>query len=513
MVAQSRPIRIGQFEYDIILERGPGSAPVYRQIADALRERIVSGQIATGTRLPPERRLAAQLGVNRSTIVTAYDELVSANLVNGRVGDGTVVTFQAEQRGAGSGRSIPWHQLFANGSADLSPWIREILRIALRSDVIPFAASEPSPDLFPMEEVEAIAHGVLRDAGGDCLRYSPTEGIQPLREAIAERMRRRGARVSAANVIITAGAQQALDLLGRCFLDPGSEAAVESPTFVGAIQAFRNRAARVVGVPVDEHGLRIEAVDDLLHRRRVKLLFVTPNFSNPTGAVLSEERRSRLVEITRRHQVPVIEDNVYGDTWLDSPPPASLIERPGSEHVIHVGSLSKALFAGLRIGWVVAQAPVVERMALHKQVADLFSGSFAQWLALGIFQSGLYDRHIERVRTVYRERRDQLIAALLREGRGAIVPNRPTGGSFLWCHLNDGLGSRDLLTQAAVQGVTFVPGDVFSVEGEEQSSLRLGFSLLNRQGIEEGARRLSSAINALRQRRKEETQAIAQPLV
>jgi 2-aminoadipate transaminase len=354
---------------------------------------------------------------------------------------------------------------------------------------------------------------VLRDTGADSLRYAPTEGIQPLRELIAERLRRRGARVSTANVIITSGAQQALDLLARCFLEPGSEAAVESPSYVGAIQAFRNRSARLTGIPVDDDGLDVDALDRILRRRPMNLVFTVPNFNNPTGAVLSEEKRARLLEVTRRYQAPLIEDNVYGDTWLEKAPPPSLIEMPGSEHVIHIGSLSKATFAGMRIGWIVAPAPVIERVALNKQVADLFSGSFAQWVALRIFESGLYDRHVETVRPVYRERRDRLIAALLREGEGSIMPNRPAGASFLWCRLADGISSRDLLTPAAVQGVSFVPGDVFSVEGDRPSWLRIGFSLLDNRGIDEGARRLAAAVETLRQRRRAEASAVSPPLV
>jgi DNA-binding transcriptional MocR family regulator len=509
MSTTSHPIRIGQFEYDLALERGNGGGPVYRQIADALRERIVSGQISEGVRLPAERRLAAQLGVNRSTVVTAYDELAALGLVSGRVGDGTIVTYRPSMR-AGAGRAVAWHQLFAEGS-DLSPWIREILRTSLRSDLIPLAASEPSPDLFPMEELQTLAKKVFDEVGADSLRYAPTEGVQALREEIAVRLNAVGARVSATNVLVTAGAQQALDLLARCFLEPGAEVGVESPTYVGAIQAFRSRSARLVGLPIDEHGVRVDAVEQALSRRPLKFIFTIPNFNNPTGAVLAAERRQRLLEVTRRFQVPVIEDNVYGDTWLDAPPPVSLIAMPNAEHVIHVGSLSKALFAGLRVGWIVAPAPVIERLGLLKQIADLFAGTLAQWMALRAFTSGLYDRHVETVRPIYRQRRDALIDAIERHGGGTISANRPAGASFLWCRLADGLNSRDLLSQAALNGVTFVPGDVFSVEGGEQCCLRVGFSLLDLDGIEEGARRLSLAVDSLRQRRKLETPVMSRP--
>jgi 2-aminoadipate transaminase len=510
MAPITHPIRIGQLEYDFPLDRASGCLPLYRQIADALRERIMSGQLMTGTRLPPERTLAAQLGVNRSTIVTAYDELTAEDLISARVGDGTVVVYRPEARGA-PGQAFSWHQQFAEGSGDLSPWMREILRTALRPDAIPFAASEPAPTLFPMPELRALIGAVLDEKGGEALRYAPTEGILALREAIAARMCNRGANVGPENVIITAGAQQALDLVARCFLEPGSEVAVESPTYVGAIQAFRNRGARVSGLPLDEHGVRVDAVDQVMSRRPLKFAFVIPNFNNPTGSVLSEERRRRLLDVARRYQVPLVEDDVYGDTWFDAPPPPSLICRPGAEHVIHVGSLSKAVFAGLRIGWVVAPEPVIERLALIKQIADLFASSFAQNIAVRVLESGLYDEHVERVRPVYRARRDAMIEALQRFGTEVIQPNEPAGASFLWCRLARGLNSRDLLSQAALHGVTFVPGDVFSPQGEFTDYLRLGFSLLDEPAIEEGVRRLAAAIDALKQRRRGEAPLRASP--
>jgi 2-aminoadipate transaminase len=501
MAALNHPIKIGQIEYELPLDRASGATPLYRQIAGGLRERIVSGQIGPGGRLPPERSLAGQLGVNRSTVVAAYAELAAEELISARVGDGTIVTHRPDAA-TPVGRPLAWNQLFAEGSGDLSPWIREILRTALRQDAVPFAASEPAPALFPMDELRDLAARTLERLGGECLRYAPTEGILPLREAIAGRLRSRGAAVSAENVLITAGAQQALDLLARCFLESSSEVAVESPTYVGAIQAFRNRSARLFGIPLDEEGMRVEVLDQALSRRPLKLVFTIPNFNNPTGLVLGETRRRRLLEITRRYQVPVIEDDVYGDTWFETSPPRSLLCRPGSEHVIQVGSLSKALFAGLRIGWIVAPVPVIERLGLIKQIADLFASSFTQWLAVGIFEEGIYDRHVERVRPVYRERRDALIEALQRYAGEMIYPNEPAGASFLWCRLARGMTSRELLSQASLQNVTFVPGDVFSAHGEYQDCLRVGFSLLDSAQIDEGARRLGAAIDALRQRRR-----------
>lgn len=499
---------------DLTIDR-QSRTPLYQQIAEALRQRILSGELPPRARLTPERKLADTLGVNRTTVVNAYNELASEGLVSRHVGRGTTVVYRPEDFGLAAARSIPWRQLFAKAVGDPSPWLREILETALRPDVVPFTAGcEPAPELFPMPQVRRLVDALIDEMGGEILRYSPTEGLPPLRKAIAEWMTRRGARLGSSNVLVTAGAQQGIDLLARSFLDPGDDVALESPTYLGAIQSFRQRGARLIGIPLDDEGMRIDVLEQALSRRPVKLVFTIPNFSNPTGAVLSPERRQQLLQVTRHYQVPVIEDDVHGEIYFQDSPPPCLACLESSDHVIHVGSLSKMLFPALRTGWVAAPTAVIERLALLKQTTDLHTGTLNQWLTLRALETGLLDRHLLRVRPLYRQRRDALLAALARHCGRWLTANRPQGGTALWCHLADGLRSRDLLVEAVRTGVTFAPGEMFSVDGGHQSYLRLGFGLLDQQLIDEGARRLGQAIESFRKRRQPEPAVVgATPLV
>lgn len=489
-------------------------AAIYQQIAEALRNLILSGELGLGARLPPERKLAASLGVNRTTVVRAYDELAAEGLVSRWVGRGTTVTHQPDDYGRAGTSPILWRQLFAQGAGDLSPWIQEMLQTSLRRDVIPLMAAEPSPELFPAEEVRRLLNAALTETGSEILRYSPTEGLRPLREAIARRMANRGAHLAWDNVLVTAGAQQGIDLLARTFLEAGDEVAIESPTYPGAIQSFRQRGARLIAIPVDGEGMRVDVLEQALSRRSVKLVFVMPNFNNPSGALLSRERRQRLLEVTRRYRLPVVEDDVYGEIHFEDSPPSCLVCLDPSDHVIHVSSVSKMLFPGLRVGWVAAPAAVIERLALLKQTTDLHTGTLSQWLVLQAVQTGLLDQHLLRIRPLYRERRDVLLEALVRHCGHWLTPNRPQGGINLWCRLPEGFRSRDLLVEATHMNVTFVPGETFSVHGGEQSYLRVGFGLLSLEALQEGARRLGQAIELYSQRQRPEPVAGgARPLV
>jgi len=433
-------------DLDLELSRATEAPPIYRQIAEGIRRQILSGDLTPGQRLPPERELAVHLNVNRSTVVSAYDELAAEGLVEGRVGSGTVVS----RAGDDSARQgIAWNMLFAQAKGELSPWIRDILASGYRSDLITLAASEPAPELYPLAEVEGAAKFVLSQLGGDTLRYSPTEGTPRLREVIARRLTSRGANVDPENVIVTAGAEQGIDLLAQCFISAGDDVAIETPTYVGAIQAFQRRRARLVGIPVDEEGMRVDILERAIARRPIKLVFTIPSFSNPSGAVTSYERRNRLLEITSRHQIPLIEDNVYGDIYFETPPPPPLLVENSYDHVIHVDGVSKVLFAGLRVGWVVGPTPVIDQLALIKQYSDGFTGTFSQELVCRLTDNGILDRQAALVRASNKKRRDLLLEALRRHAGDRLSPNLPSGGAYLWCELSDGMKSRELLPYAS----------------------------------------------------------------
>lgn len=497
----------------IALERASGT-PLYRQIADALRRQVLDGTLRSGDRLPPERRLAQALGVNRTTVVSAYNELLAEGLVERHVGRGTSVAGQRRSGASTSDEPVEWRRLFVRGVEELAPWQYSVADALAAPGIVGTTCAEPLPDLLPVRELGRFATELLEERGSEVLRVAPVEGVPRLRAAVARRLAQRGAELDATNVLVTAGGQQAIDLLARALVEAGDVVAIESPTYMGAVRAFQQRGARLVGVPMDENGMRVDVLEQVLARWPVKLVFVTPNFSNPTGAVLSADRRRQLLAVTRRYQVPVVEDDVFGELQFEGDTPPCLISAAPSDHVIHLSGMSKTLSAGLRVGWIAAAGAVIERVAGLKQVSDLFTGTLNQWLALRAIESGLVERHLIAMRPLYRERRDALIGALGRHCGAWLATNRPPGGIVLWCRLAEGLRASDLLTEAYRAGVTFVPGEAFSADGGWRSYLRFSYGPLSHEEIEVLARRLATAMESVHARQSPaRTTAGATPLV
>jgi 2-aminoadipate transaminase len=318
-------------------------------------------------------------------------------------------------------------------------------------------------------------------------------------------MGRYGIEVGPDNVLVTSGAQQALDLVGKLFLDPGDRVLVEAPTFVGAIQAFRSYQAQYLTVPVDEDGLRVDLLEDAL-RARPKFLYVLPNFQNPAGVTLSLERRRRLVELASHYRIPIVEDDPYGQLRYEGEhlPPLVTIDADlhgcaRGEHALHggvlyLGTLSKTLAPGLRLGWIVAPEDVIRRLVQMKQGTDLHTGTFVQMVAYETARGGFLDGHVRRIREVYRERRDAMLGALQREFPSTVRWTRPQGGLFLWVTLPPGTDSSVVLQDALREKVAFVPGTPFYPDGGGRESFRLNFSYCRPEVIREGVRRLGAVV-------------------
>lgn len=474
--------------------------PLYLQISEQLKEQIQTGELASGVRLPPERRLAAMLGVNRTTIVNAYRELAADGLVVGHVGRGTIVTTTSNDgtRSRASAVEMPWEQLFTSTTEVMNAQLlRDTRLVSARSDVISFATGIPAPELYPIDTIRGLLNSALNDAGQTLLQYCPIEGYQPLREALAARMPRESGVTAPAEILIAAGSQQGLFLLANLMIEPGDLVAIESPTYLGALQVFRAAGARLLSLPVDEHGMRVELLEDLISRRRPKLIYTLPTFQNPTGATMSFERRQRLLALAARYQVPIIEDDPYGALRYEGRAIPSLHEMDRHGTVIYLSTVSKMLFPGFRIGWIAAPRPVIERLALMKQIVDLDTNPLAQWAVWAFFERGLIDAHLERLREVYPVKRDRMIAALERHVGDAMDWSCPAGGFYLWCRLRGGLRSRDLLAEAARQGVAIAPGESFYPDGEGEVTLRLNFTLPSQCEIDDGVARLARAIDVL----------------
>ncbi|MGE0453669.1 MAG: PLP-dependent aminotransferase family protein [Vicinamibacteria bacterium] len=406
------------------------------------------------------------------------------------------------------GKDTPWRERYAQRCAGVKgSLIRELLKLTEQPDVISFGGGLPAPEVFPIAEIQAAADRVLQEHGAHALQYGPTEGYRPLRELLVRHLGRYGIRVGAENLLVTSGSQQALDLIGKLFVNPGDHLLVENPTYLGALQAFRAYQAEFLTVPLDDAGMDVSRLEEAL-RRGPKFVYVLPNFQNPAGVTLGLERRRRLVELAGRYGVPILEDDPYGQLRYEgvNVPPIVQIDAEvhGCGHrerslrggVIYLGTLSKVLAPGLRLGFVVAPEEVIQRLVLLKQGADLHTATFNQMVAYEAARGGFLDRHVRRIRSVYGARRDAMLGALAAHMPEGVSWTRPQGGLFLWVTLPSGLDAAKVLESALREKVAFVPGSAFHACGGGENTLRMNFSYCSPERAAEGVERLGKVIRA-----------------
>ncbi len=486
----------------IHLERANG-VPLYRQICDGLREAILSGELAEGTRLPTERALAQELGLNRTTVMNAYNELASEGLVERHVGRGTLVRrsyFDLEDEHFDAPIPSWLIGLSAGEEAMLGPdahILSEIASMREQKDIISFAAGSPAPDLLPAELLSTIFTENLLADRQHALGYCPVEGLQSLRRGIAARMRQRGVAVDFQQTLILSGSTQGLGLIGRFLLSPGDEVVVEVPSYLGAIQTFRALGARVIGVPLDSEGIRVDILESILARRRPRFIYTLPTFQNPTGVVIAPERRRRLLLLARRYQLPILEDDSYGEIYFEGKEPQPLKAMDTHDNVLYLSTYSKILAPGLRVAWLVAPAELIGRLSLHKQVFDLNTNALGQWAVSEILRRNLLDDHLTLMRQRYQHKRDIMLAAIRTHWPASVRVSHPTGGLHLWCRLPGDMRARTLLREAAHERVAFVIGEPFHVDGGGQHHIRLSFASPETADIEEGIRRIGTAMKRI----------------
>lgn len=503
--AKGRRLAAGQHLLGMGLDRAASAEPLYQQIRAAVRSAVLAGSLGPGFRLPPERELAIALRVNRSTVTRAYQELAADGLVEPQGSRGTVVVTQDAGplpmiHGQDGATEPGWLLgLPALGKGALGPdptLLSGITAAGGREGVISFAAAAPAPHDLPVTEMQRALALALDRWGPRALNYGPVEGFGPLLVQLRDRL---GA---GPNVMVVSGATQGLDLAARTLIEPDDEVAVEAPTFPGILQTFGLAGARLVGVPVDSAGMRVDLLEGLLARRNIRLIVVQPTYHNPTGAVMSPPRRDQLLVLARRHGVPILEDDPYAMLTLEGDDPGTLISRDRHSLVVHIGSFSKTVTPGLRVGWMSAPAPVLARLAVVKQFADLNSSLLGQAILAQLIESGSYHSHVERMLPHYRQRRDALVQGLA-ELNGRLTPTAiPRGGFHLWCRVEAGPVGRLLAAAAAQEGVAVVPGEAFhpshSLRGETGTGhVRLSFSEVAPASIREGVRRLGLALDSL----------------
>lgn len=377
--------------------------------------------------------------------------------------------------------------------------IRDMFSLSENADIISFAGGFPTPEAFLSLEAAQLVADVLRQRPAAAYQYGPTEGIGELRAAVADLMRERGVDAHPAQILLTAGSQQALDLIARTLADPGAPVLVELPGYVGGINAAVAHRADLIGCPIDGNGLVPAALEEKLVEleatgRKARFLYIVPNFGNPAGTLLPLSRRYDLVQIARRHDLLIVEDDAYGELYYDGQRPPLPLRALAPERVIYLGSFSKIFLPGLRVGWVCGPEPLVHQFGVAKQAADLCSSSFGQQVVLEWLRRGSIQPHVEQLRALYRRRRDRTEAALRRFFPADAQYRVPTGGFFFWITLpqlaRSGQTTAELLPAALRHGVAYVAGDGFCVDGGGQWSLRLSFSQVEEERIEEGVQRL-----------------------
>jgi len=478
--------------------------PLYQQIETYLRQGIFSGSLAADTRLPASRQLARDLGINRITVENAYAVLETDGLIYSKMGSGTYVlppnpllAFSKEKPDA------PWplwqQNLEAEGRPLNTKSLEEVSKRAVRhSRLISFASGIGDAHLFPAEDFRKVLQTVMRRDGIAALDYGEPNGHSPLRETITHILASQGLQTRSENVLITAGSQQALSLVSQLLLKPGDVIMVESPTYSGALDLFRALGFNVVGVPVDRHGMQVEALEKLLQQHHPKLIYTIPTFHNPTGTCLSSQRRIQLIVLADRYNIPILEDDFVGDLRYEGRNyPALKALDPGGR-VIYVSTFSKILMPGLRVGFLVAEGPIYQRLVNFKRVNDLATSTLIQRALEAYVTVGRYQSYLRRSCQIFRKRRDAMLSAIHRYLPAEIELDPPQGGLFIWLRLPAELSSEKLLPLAWEEGVDFSPGNGFFPDGLGGNNwLRLNFVAQGPDQIEEGVKRLGKAMKRL----------------
>jgi 2-aminoadipate transaminase len=371
--------------------------------------------------------------------------------------------------------------------------IREILKFTQMPDVISFAGGLPAPELFPIREFEEACAHVLRTSGEKALQYGLTEGFTPLREELAEKMQKYGVPAEPQNILLTNGSQQALDLIGRIFIEAGDVVVTGKPTYLGALQAWKVYRPRLIGVPVDDDGMRVDLLEEVLKKENPKFIYVLPNFHNPMGVTLSRDRREKLVKVAAKYGIPIIEDDPYGELRFEGEDITPIIVMH-KENVLYLSTFSKILAPGIRLGWVVAPENIIKKLVQAKQATDLHTSTFIQMIAHDILRRGILKAHTKEIRRVYGERRHIMTSAMEVHFPDGMKWTKPEGGLFMWAIAPEHVNTMDLLEKAVEERVAYVPGSVFYPDDSGTNTMRLNFSNAGPELIPEGIERLARVV-------------------
>ncbi|MBL8900019.1 MAG: PLP-dependent aminotransferase family protein [Planctomycetes bacterium] len=500
------------------------AAPLYRQIAEDLLASIRSGALVPGERLPATRELAQELGVNRITVQLAYRHLQEEGWIRSHVGQGSFVAASAPDSPTERAARVPPAREAMASSAErrvCTPAVERLFERArtraswpeVGSDAIDFSGRVPDERLFDVEEFRRAVDRALARRGAELLQYGPPAGDEGLRTWIAERLRSRGIEARASDVLLVNGAQQGLSLVAQSLASSGDQVACERPTYHQALDIFGGLGLRVAGLPLGEQGLSVEHLRELLRAERPRLLYTMPEFQNPTGTTQSAETRRALVEVASLADLPLVEDDFEHELRFRGSAPRPLAALPGARHVVHLGTFSKGLFPGVRVGWIHAAPALLARIAQMKRTLDLGGGTLIQ-AALGEFvATGAYERHLEVLRHSLAQKHAAAQEALQRHFRGRARWTSPDGGYGLWIELEESVDAPRLQRHAAREGVVYTAGELFYDVPPEHTCLRLSLSRVDRERIEPGLQRLARALDGARRATGSNLPASSMPLL
>jgi 2-aminoadipate transaminase len=380
--------------------------------------------------------------------------------------------------------------------------IREVLKLTQRSDIISFAGGLPAPESFPIEQLKEISCEVLDTEGAQALQYGSTEGDNKLREILVERYRKDGININIDNLIITTASQQGLDLIPKILINPGNKIICGLPSYLGGLSAFSTYGAKMVGIKLDEKGMRADLLEQELAKMKAngekpKFIYIIPDFQNPAGITMPESRRLEIIDIAHRYDILIVEDSPYRELRFDGQAQRTLFELEGTGQVILLGTMSKIFVPGFRIGWVIAHETIIDKIVMAKQATDLCTSSYLQKIAAKYFEKGYFDINLIKIIDNYRIKRDGMLDALKKYMPAGVSWTNPEGGLFLFLTLPENMNSEDLFKIAIEQKVAFVMGHVFHCDGSGHNTMRLNFSFMSKEQNEEGIRRLADAIRQL----------------
>lgn len=478
---------------DISIDRNSKIA-LYIQIKNQIRNKIYSKKYIKNYPLLPERKLAKELGVDRSTVVKAYQELKSEGLIDSKIGKGTYVVYSDERAAKNKSdiftRPLFWDEIYNKGSRkNYDDSISRIMNTDTDKKIISFSGGIPCDNIFPTEEFRNIIYSLLENKVGRMFSHSPVAGDKELRKEIKNLMIHRGIKVFANEIMITSGSQQGLDFLVRTFINDNDVILVEEPTFFGAIQLFKSLGATVIGVPVDENGICIDILEYLINKHNPKFIYTIPNFQNPTGIIMSLKRRCELLRISAKYSIPIIEDDPYGEIIYEGDKLPTLKSLDKDNYVIYLSTFSKVISLGLRVGWIIAPQGVINKLSLLKQLTDLHVNTLSQNVILEFLSKGYYEIHIEKVKREYIAKRNLMVYSLNKNFQGDIKFSIPRGGFYIWCETLKNIDSSILLKKSIKNGVDFIPGKLFFYRPDISNRFfRLNFTYPTREEIVKGTK-------------------------